>query len=191
MSHVALKRCTKCGEEKPATTEFFHRDKRMKDGLRTMCKVCKNKEQKVYYRQLDVRERKLAYERRSERLEYHRDYKHRPENQESLSAYHKAHRSRPDIKVRRMVSVRNRRALLRRGASGIHTVQDIRQQYERQKGKCYWCSEKLVKYHVDHIIPLSRGGSNWPDNIVIACPTCNLSRKNKLPHEFAEGGKLL
>lgn len=35
-----LKRCTKCGEEKPATPEFFHAYKRSPDGRRSVCKVC-------------------------------------------------------------------------------------------------------------------------------------------------------
>jgi hypothetical protein len=34
-----VKKCTKCGEEKPATTEYFPR---FRDGLNTRCKVCKN-----------------------------------------------------------------------------------------------------------------------------------------------------
>lgn len=34
------KKCTKCGEEKPATTEFFHANKGGKHGLRGMCIPC-------------------------------------------------------------------------------------------------------------------------------------------------------
>lgn len=34
------KKCTKCGEEKPATTEFFHANKGGKYGLRGMCIPC-------------------------------------------------------------------------------------------------------------------------------------------------------
>lgn len=33
-----MKRCTKCGEEKPLSE--FHRDARTRDGLRCWCKVC-------------------------------------------------------------------------------------------------------------------------------------------------------
>ena len=35
--------CTKCGEEKPETTEYFHRAKNRRDGLYTICKECKEK----------------------------------------------------------------------------------------------------------------------------------------------------
>ena len=34
-----MKKCTKCGEEKPATTKFFPKKK---NGLYSWCKVCKN-----------------------------------------------------------------------------------------------------------------------------------------------------
>ena len=35
--------CTKCGEEKPETAEYFGRHKRCRDGLNATCKVCCNK----------------------------------------------------------------------------------------------------------------------------------------------------
>lgn len=36
-----LKRCTKCGEEKPATAEFWQRDAGKRDGLSPHCKDCR------------------------------------------------------------------------------------------------------------------------------------------------------
>jgi hypothetical protein len=35
-----MKRCPRCETEKPATTEFFHRSKQQKDGLKPYCKPC-------------------------------------------------------------------------------------------------------------------------------------------------------
>lgn len=35
-----MKTCTKCGEAKPSTAEYFHRARRAKDGLRQPCKSC-------------------------------------------------------------------------------------------------------------------------------------------------------
>ncbi len=37
---TVIKICTKCETEKPATLEFFYRNKRMRDGLLSDCKSC-------------------------------------------------------------------------------------------------------------------------------------------------------
>lgn len=80
---------------------------------------------------------------------------------------------------------KNRRRARLRNAEGSHTREDIQKQYEAQKGCCHWCDEPVgKKYHVDHVIPLSRGGSNGPENLVIACPTCNSAKGTKMPSEF-------
>ncbi len=39
-SETPLKRCTKCGEEKPATTEYFHKRNSAPIGLKSRCKAC-------------------------------------------------------------------------------------------------------------------------------------------------------
>ena len=57
----------------------------------------------------------------------------------------------------------------------------------RQHGHCYWCGSKVGQHcHVDHVIPLSKGGSNGPENIVISCVACNLRKYDKLPQEFGD-----
>lgn len=91
---------------------------------------------------------------------------------------------------------RNRRARLSE-AEGSHSVSDISAMIELQRGKCASCKIKLFKsgkkkYHIDHIMPLSRGGSNWPSNLQLLCPPCNLSKHAKDPMEWAaENGRLL
>jgi 5-methylcytosine-specific restriction endonuclease McrA len=45
--------------------------------------------------------------------------------------------------------------------------------------KCYLCGEKDSE-HIDHIIPLSRGGSHSIGNLLGACSACNLSKGAKL-----------
>jgi 5-methylcytosine-specific restriction endonuclease McrA len=81
-----------------------------------------------------------------------------------------------------------RRARIK-GIGGKHSAEDMKAQYERQSGKCFWCKAKLGKYHVDHVIPIAKGGSNDPSNIVISCPLCNTKKGAKMPAEFA--GRLL
>ncbi|MEN6429762.1 MAG: HNH endonuclease [Coriobacteriales bacterium] len=82
------------------------------------------------------------------------------------------------------------RAARKMGSGGTHTTADVRAQYKRQRGRCYWCGEKTAAdYHVDHVIPLALGGSNGPENLVIACPSCNLHKGAKHPIDFC--GRLL
>lgn len=37
---ITSKRCSRCGSVKPATPEFFNKDKHRKDGLKPSCSVC-------------------------------------------------------------------------------------------------------------------------------------------------------
>lgn len=91
---------------------------------------------------------------------------------------------------------RNARAR-KRNAQGSHTATDIRLQFKAQGGNCWWCGKSFqlgeygsaTGYHVDHRIPLHKGGSNDAGNLCLACPPCNLSKNNKLPHEW--NGRLL
>jgi hypothetical protein len=86
---------------------------------------------------------------------------------------------------------RNRSAL-EKMAPGRHTVADIRKQYADQGGRCYHCQcEVGDRYHIDHVIPLARGGSNDPSNLVITCPSCNMRKHTKLPHEWGGSQNLL
>lgn len=71
-------------------------------------------------------------------------------------------------------------------AIGAFSGRDVKLLLERQRWKCACCRSKLIKYHVDHIIPLAKGGSNYPGNIQALCPTCNLSKGSKDPIEFMQ-----
>lgn len=56
-----------------------------------------------------------------------------------------------------------------------------RQQIRERDGDCcHWCNQYLWEWEMtlDHLIPISRGGSHSNDNLVIACFTCNNSRGN-------------
>lgn len=46
---TTLKKCTKCGEEKPATTEWFRKDKRKRSGICGTCKACSREYLRKYY----------------------------------------------------------------------------------------------------------------------------------------------
>lgn len=67
-------------------------------------------------------------------------------------------------------------------AEGRHTAADIRRIRTEQNDRCASCHRKLNgKGHIDHIIPLARGGTNWPDNLQILCAPCNLTKWAHMP----------
>ena len=44
-------------------------------------------------------------------------------------------------------------------------------------GRCIYCGDGLTPgWHVDHMVPLARGGSNDPHNLAPACPDCNTTK---------------
>ena len=55
-----------------------------------------------------------------------------------------------------------------------------------QRYKCAYCGKSLNEgYHIEHLIPLSRGGDNDEWNIVLLCPHCNMSKNSKTLVEYA------
>lgn len=48
----------------------------------------------------------------------------------------------------------------------------------RDNHTCQYCGEKApdVTLHVDHVVPVTLGGSDKPDNLVAACKDCNLGK---------------
>lgn len=61
--------------------------------------------------------------------------------------------------------------------------------WNRDKGKCVRCgaSVTLKKAHIDHIEPLSRGGSNSLENLRTLCRTCHSLRADPSHRGMASG----
>lgn len=119
-------------------------------------------------------------------------------NQEHLRAYGKAKYDKNAERARAMSAAwkkanthrvatnnRNRRAL-RAAAVGQHTQQDIDRLRDLQSDRCAYCRKALRgKFHVDHILPLSMGGTNDPKNLQLTCGSCNTSKGSRHPLEHA------
>ncbi|MHC5779219.1 HNH endonuclease [Nostoc sp.] len=54
---------------------------------------------------------------------------------------------------------------------------------ERCGMKCFWCSCELTPetLTIDHLVPLSKGGSNKLKNLRATCARCNQTRGNAMP----------
>lgn len=75
--------------------------------------------------------------------------------------------------------MRDRQA--RRRAAGSELI-DHQKLFEMYEGKCGICTLPMdpTDFHVDHIVPLSRGGEHTYANVQPTHPLCNLSKGAKL-----------
>ena len=133
----------------------FGRNRSRKDGLKNRCKNCC----------------KTANE------------KWRAENPEKKLACRRAYRSSPKGREAHRAK-RNRRRARKRNAPGNATTEQIKARFDYHGNKCRYCGCSDKPLAIEHMIPLARGGSNWPSNLVPACTSCNSSKRAKTYKEF-------
>lgn len=56
--------------------------------------------------------------------------------------------------------------------------------YRRDGYVCTYCGDENGPFEVDHVVPVTRGGSNAPDNLCVACKPCNSSKGDRLLSEW-------
>lgn len=72
----------------------------------------------------------------------------------------------------------------RNGASRMSVTKRTRfEVLRRDEHTCQYCGAKApdVMLHVDHVMPVSLGGSDRPDNLVAACKDCNTGKASIAP----------
>jgi hypothetical protein len=88
---------------------------------------------------------------------------------------------------------KRRKARLRGLAGEPLSVWEI---YERDGGRCHICGEHVhddIKWpdgrapSVDHVLPITKGGSDEPENLKLAHLRCNISKGNRVPPPHALG----
>lgn len=152
------------------------------------------KDKKDYYERVkkdpiwQESQRRKRRERRAEKAAYDRQY--RAENAERLRFYDKHLRPIDPEKTRSVKKAykARRKSWEKGGISGP----ELMAWEGRQEKICYWCGDECPdEYHIDHYVPLSKGGAHSEENLVISCPKCNIQKNAKDPYEFAQSfGKL-
>lgn len=115
-------------------------------------------------------------------MEEQNAYKGVRKNGESKQVYHKNYcKNNPEV-ISHLKSLRYARE---KNAIGSHTLKQWKELKESYGNMCAFCKadKKLTK---DHIIPLTKGGSNYIENIQPLCRNCNSKKNNKIIHENPE-----
>lgn len=71
----------------------------------------------------------------------------------------------------------------------LRTVTDRTKRLVRARDlRCVYCGDPDGPFHFDHRTARSKGGPNGPDNVVLACATCNLSKAGRDLEEWQRNG---
>lgn len=169
-----MKECSQCKELKEL--DCFSKDKYKKSGYRAYCKSC---EKKYYNNKAKERHAKYREENREEIRKKNKI--HRSNNIQKRREDNKKWRSQSKDKIK-AIRIRRRKNLLK--ANGTLDKEKIKERFKYYENKCYYCKQSSNNLQMDHRIPLSRGGSNWPSNIVPSCLKCNSTKGSKTEKEF-------
>lgn len=194
-----LKKCSKCKDEKEL--QMFNKNKRKHDGYSTECKKCVNDYNEQYRNLPENKEVAKLYnkiyciEKAKEIAANKKQYV--LDNQEKVQSYKKNHyeqnketyksrtsKYKKDNPQKYKEYAHRRRAAKKSVPVELFTIQDIFTMYG---SLCFYCGD--VYEHLDHYIPLSKGGSHTLSNVRPSCKGCNLSKSSKLPEKWLEEKK--
>lgn len=107
------KKCTKCGKDRPATVEYFHKHSRSPDGLRSVCRGCRAKEHASRKDEHAVKRKEFYAENRDRLVATCREYYRENVEAQRADARARHHRNR-DANLIRMQNYRveNRESVL-------------------------------------------------------------------------------
>jgi hypothetical protein len=187
------KTCTKCGEEKPATLEYFHKKR---EALTPACKMCRTQSAKAHYKanREAVSERNIAYYKANKEAITEKKKARYLANREAAieqgKAYYKANRETFLEKVKaRYRTPKGKFTNIKKKAKqrGINFSLPF-ELYETQLwGKpCHYCGCEIEITGLDRK-DNSKGYSR--DNVVPCCFNCNRKKNNRPYDQFIQEQK--
>lgn len=147
-------------------------------------RICANARDR-YANNPEILEKQRAYRQANKEIYREYDRKWKANNPDKVKMWGDAYRAENQelIKVVKHNYKVRRRAQEAQGKISTNLISMLK---GVQANKCFYCDTELKDYHLDHIIPLSKGGEHKDYNIVLACPTCNMIKSNKDPVMFVE-----
>jgi 5-methylcytosine-specific restriction endonuclease McrA len=169
-----LKQCSRCHEWKPST--LFGKETKRGDGLQSQCKACAAEYKAAHYAA-------NADHKKQYNIEY------RQANAEKLAEYRRKYTQSPAAQsINRARSLRRRARM--QGADGTFSADElaaIREAQTDNRGRliCWRCGKPIKGTpHLDHWIPVAKGGTNSAGNLHYMHARCNLSKGAKMPTEI-------
>lgn len=172
-----MKRCPRCLETK--SLDLFSPDNRTRSGVQSRCRPCQAEIARERYASNPERHRESVrgFAKRNPDEIRERNRRYRKANPEKISEWKRLDRTRN--KARILADNAQRRTLLR---SGNHP--EIKMMYALRD--FYEAMSIGEKFHVDHIVPLSRGGKHEANNLQVIPAIDNL-RKSDAVNESQQG----
>lgn len=201
---ITEKKCFMCGEIK--NVDQFYSSRHRKDGYTENCIKCRDilrrkklEENPDLYKDRWSREKSKpgVLEKKRERSAEYRRLNKDKAHEKDRSAYikhknyYRAYNKAWYKTEKGLALVKKNHAVRRsRAGDGKITAAQIRELEQENRDKygvltCVYClSPILGSYHLEHRVPLSRGGANTKENATIACPTCNVRKHTRTDEEF-------
>lgn len=173
-----LKYCPKCGVVK--SFEGFDKNTRL-GGYQSNCSQCMSIRRDGDKERISESMARYYLSNAEEKKRKASEYYHSHKRQAS-EWFREYSRRNPEV-----IQARDQRRRARKmSAPGTHTAAELRELWKSQAGRCAYCDCEITSEyrHLDHIIPLVRGGSDSIDNLCYTCPPCNLSKKDKTIEEW-------
>lgn len=89
-------------------------------------------------------------------------------------------RAKKLIKCGNAIKYSNTEIILTKGKSYLKNAYS---ELKEERGYCYICGSN-IGLTIDHVIPISKGGSNDKSNLRLACEYCNSFKADKTIQEF-------
>ena len=171
---INLRACGYCGETRPLNLFVVSK------GFYTYkCKDCRNTQERQRYADNPwVQDYYQAYSR---------DWNAYPDNRERANAYKRQRfAENPELREQQNARSRHRDHVRRSGQKGGSFPPSWKETKRfKQANLCGICQTALDgEEHEHHVIPLSKGGKDEPDNIVLTHAKCNISIGNRLPVKY-------
>lgn len=105
------------------------------------------------------------------------------EHTEHIKRYNREKNSTEENKAKNRASSSNHRSRFFGVVNRLSRELASRLMRERQS-ICPYCGGKLERPEIDHIIPISGGGTNSEDNLIVVCMKCNRQKSSKPLAQF-------